>query len=153
MIQHKRDLNAKRKKNGADNKKKKTKLASRETENKDEDSKNSTALSDSDRKMLERWEQMRKQTKPFIHPIRNYMKELSDLKEEVLSNNQELSATAAHTVLTPGNQIQQQFHFKQFVPQDPNGNVVGLKAVKVPSQRVSLVTNPTQDKTAIGQPG
>lgn len=44
----------------------------------------------------------------------------------------------------------QQFQFTHFVPQDKNGNVTGLKAIKVTNQPLAAV--PT-DKTATKQTG
>lgn len=97
---------------------------------------------------------MRKQTKPFIHPIRKYMKELHDLKEEALcDDNKPIAAVASQPLLPPGNQTQQQFQFTQFVPQNQNGNVTALKAVKVPSQAVPIVTQTLQGGSAVVQTG
>lgn len=141
-VRQKMEQNLKRKKEKEENKSKKSKAARRQSENKETETKqdNSTGLSDSDKQMLARWENMRKQTKPFIHPIRKYMKELSDLKEEALCDDVNLSAAASlQPLLPPGNPIQQQFQFTQFVPQNQNGNVTGLKAVKVSSQAVPIV--------------
>ena len=73
------EQNLKRKKEKEESKNKKSKAARRQSDNRETKSDNSTGLSDSDKQMLARWENMRKQTKPFIHPIRKYMKELNDL--------------------------------------------------------------------------
>ena len=148
------EQNLKRKKEKEENKSKKSKAARRQSENTEKKPDNSTGLSDSDKQMLARWENMRKQTKPFIHPIRKYMKELNDLKEEILCEDVNPSATApSQQLLPPGNQIQQQFQFTQFVPQNQNGNVTGLKAVKVPSQAVPIATQTLQGGSAIVQTG
>ncbi|XP_070573103.1 mitogen-activated protein kinase 7-like [Ptychodera flava] len=37
-------------------------------------------LTASDRQLLERWNKMRETTKPFVHPIRNHLRELEELK-------------------------------------------------------------------------
>ncbi|XP_006818890.1 uncharacterized protein LOC100376580 [Saccoglossus kowalevskii] len=37
-------------------------------------------LTDSDKKLLERWNTMQATTKPFVHPIRNHIKDLEELK-------------------------------------------------------------------------
>lgn len=147
------EQNLKRKKEKAENKSKKSKVARRQSENKQTETNKSTGLSDSDKQMLERWENMRKQTKPFIHPIRKYMKELSDLKEEILSEESKSGVASSQPLLPPGNQVQQQFQFTQFVPQNQNGNVTGLKAVKVPSQAVPTVTQTIQGGCVIAQTG
>ena len=144
----------KRKKEKEESKTKKSKAARRQSDNKETKSDNSTGLSDSDKQMLARWENMRKQTKPFIHPIRKYMKELHDLKEEALCDDTKLTAAvASQPLLPPGNQNQQQFQFTQFVPQNQNGNVTALKAVKVPSQAVPIVTQTLQGGSAVVQTG
>ena len=134
------EQNLKRKKEKEESKSKKSKAARRQSENKETKSDNSTGLSDSDKQMLARWESMRKQTKPFIHPIRKYMKELHELKEEALCDDPKPIVAAPQPHLPPGNHNQQQFQFTQFVPQNQNGNVTALKAVKVPSQAVPMVT-------------
>ena len=155
-LREKMEQNLKRKKEKADNKSKKSKAARRQSENKqseETEANKSTSLSDSDRKMLERWENMRKQTKPFIHPIRKYMKELHDLKDEVLQEDSKLGVASSQPPLPPGAQLQQQFQFTQFVPQNQNGNVTGLKAVKVPTQAVPVVTQAIQGGCAIAQTG
>ena len=144
-VKQKMEQNLKRKKEKEENKKKKAKAARRQSENKETKSDDSTGLSDSDKQMLARWESMRKQTKPFIHPIRKYMKELSDLKEEVICGDvQPGMVVSSEPVVPSGSHTQQQFQFTQFVPQNQNGNVTGLKAVKVPSQTVSNVTQTLQ---------
>lgn len=148
------EQNLKRKKEKEENKSKKSKAARRQSENEEKKTDNASGLSDSDKQMLARWESMRKQTKPFIHPIRKYMKELNDLKEEALCDNVNLStAVPLQQSLPPGNHIQQQFQFTQFVPQNQNGNATGLKAVKVPSQTVPVVTQTLQGGSAIVQTG
>ncbi|XP_068678002.1 uncharacterized protein [Montipora foliosa] len=143
LVRQKMEQNLKRKKEKVENKCKKSKAARRQSENQNAEP-NTTSLSDSDRQMLERWENMRKQTKPFIHPIRKYMKELHDMKEEVLSEGANTSMTSSQTILPPGSKLQQQFQFTRFVPQNQDGNVVGLKAVKVPSQEL-----PSGGETAV----
>lgn len=154
-VRQRMEQNLKRKKEKGENKNKRSKAARRESENKQTEANTSTGLSDSDRQMLERWENMRKQTKPFIHPIRKYMKELNDLKEEVLSEDSQstCSMTPSQPLLPPGSQIQQQFQFKQFVPQNQNGNMTGLKAVKVASQAVPIATQIPQGGCAVAQTG
>ena len=128
-IQQKGTQNLKRKNDKSHqkgNKKPRQKKTSKENndQNKDE-----SGLSETDKKLLERWENMRKKTKPFIHPIRKYMEELNALKEEAI----ELGNQTDTMMSTPGAaQPIQQFQFTQFVPQDCNGNVATLKAVKVP---------------------
>lgn len=149
-VRQKMEQNLKRKKEKEENKSKKSKAARRPSENKETKPDNSTGLSDSDKQMLARWENMRKQTKPFIHPIRKYMKELNDLKEEALCDDgKPIAAAPSQPLLPPGNHIQQQFQFTQFVPQNQNGNVTGLKAVKVPSQVVPIVTQTLQGGSAV----
>ena len=82
------------------------------------------------------------------------MKELHDLKEEALCDDTKLTAAvASQPLLPPGNQNQQQFQFTQFVPQNQNGNVTALKAVKVPSQAVPIVTQTQQGGSAVIQTG
>lgn len=153
-VRQKMEQNLKRKKEKEESKNKKSKAARRQSDNKETKSDNSTGLSDSDKQMLARWENMRKQTKPFIHPIRKYMKELHDLKEEALcDDNKPIAAVASQPLLPPGNQTQQQFQFTQFVPQNQNGNVTALKAVKVPSQAVPIVTQTLQGGSAAVQTG
>jgi hypothetical protein len=61
------------------------------------------------------------------------MDELSALKDEVLEDNEvcnqmNTGQKGIHTV----SQTAQQFQFTQFVPQDCNGNMAALRAVKVP---------------------
>jgi len=99
----------------------------RQSKENSEQDKDKTGLSETDKKLLERWENMRKKTKPFIHPIRKYMDELNALKQEVLEDDNK-----EKTPLPSAVQPVQQFQFTQFVPQDCNGNVATLKAVKVP---------------------
>ena len=153
-VRQKMEQSLKRKKEKAENKSKKCKAARRQSENKQTEPDKSTSLSDSDKQMLERWEKMRKQTKPFIHPIRKYMKELHDLKEEVLCDDTTVGVATTQPLLPPlGSQIQQQFQFTQFVPQNQNGNATGLKAVKVPSQAVPIATQSVQGGCAIAQTG
>lgn len=151
-VRQKMEQNLKRKKEKEESKSKKSKAARRQSENKESD--NSTGLSDSDKQMLARWENMRKQTKPFIHPIRKYMKELHDLKEEALCDDAKPNAAVpSQPLLPPGNHNQQQFQFTQFVPQNQNGNVTALKAVKVPSQALPIVTQTLQGSGAVVQTG
>lgn len=147
------EQNLKRKKEKGDCKSKKTKAPRRQSENKETEPNKSTGLSDSDRQMLERWENMRKQTKPFIHPIRKYMKELHELKEEVLNEGSTSGVVSSQPLLPPGSQIPQQFQFTQFVPQNQSGNLTGLKAVKVPSNAVPVVTQTPQGGCTIAQTG
>lgn len=126
-IQQKGAENLKRKSNKTNQKgAKKSRQKRQSKENSDQD-KDESGLSETDKKLLERWENMRKKTKPFIHPIRKYMDELSALKQEVLEDDQK-----EKTALPSVSQPIQQFQFTQFVPQDCNGNVATLKAVKVP---------------------
>lgn len=152
-VRQKMEQNLKRKKEKVDCKSKKTKAPRRQSENRETEPNKSTGLSDSDRQMLERWENMRKQTKPFIHPIRKYMKELHELKEEVLNEGSTSGVVSSQLLLPPGSQIPQQFQFTQFVPQNQNGNVTGLKAVKVPSNAVPVVTQTPQGGCTIAQTG
>lgn len=138
-VRQKMEQNLKRKKEKPKNNNcKRSKVARRPSENKPTEQNNSSSLSESDRQMLERWENMRKQTKPFIHPIRKYMKELSDLKDEALNEEANVSITASPTFLPAGSKIQQQFQFTHFVPQNQKGDVIGLKAIKMPSQGVPV---------------
>ena len=138
-VRQKMEQNLKRKKEKPKNNNcKRSKVARQPSENKQTEQSNSSGLSESDRQMLERWENMRKQTKPFIHPIRKYMKELSDLKDEALNEEANVSITAAPTFLPAGSKIQQQFQFTHFVPQNQKGDVIGLKAIKMPSQGVPV---------------
>ena len=141
-VQQKGDQNLKRKQQKAEEKNKKVKLAKQDNK---AASKNKNQLSDDDKKILERWENMRKKTKPFVHPIRRYMKELQDLKEEVLMNEENVATDEATKNLPPG---VQQFHFTHFVPQDKNGNITGLKAMKV-SMMSQVVTGTTQGQAAV----
>ena len=139
-VKQKMEQNLKRKKEKEESKNKKAKAARRKSENKETRSDDSTGLSDKDKEMLARWESMRKQTKPFIHPIRKYMQDLKELKEEVSGGDiQPGTAVTSQPVVPPGSHAQQQFQFTQFVPQNQNGSVTGLKAVKVPNQAVSNV--------------
>lgn len=78
------------------------------------------------------------------------MKELSDLKEEALNEEANVSITASPTFLPAGSKIQQQFQFTHFVPQNQKGNVIGLKAIKMPSQGVP-VTQALHAGNAISQ--
>jgi len=149
-VRQKMEQNLKRKKEKEESQSKKSKAARRQSENKETKTDSSTGLSDSDKQMLARWENMRKQTKPFIHPIRKYMKELHELKEEALCDDTKpIAAVPSQPLLPPGNQ--QQFQFTQFVPQNQNGNVTALKAVKVPSQAVPIVTETLQGSGAVVQ--
>lgn len=150
-VRQKMEQNLKRKKEKPKNNNcKRSKVARRPSENKQTEQNNSSGLSESDRQMLERWENMRKQTKPFIHPIRKYMKELSDLKDEALNEEANVSITASPTFLPAGSKIQQQFQFTHFVPQNQKGDVIGLKAIKMPSQGVP-VTQTLHTGSAISQ--
>ena len=45
-------------------------------------------LSADDKKMLERWENMQKTTKPFIHPIRKHMKDIIDIQCQEITTAQ-----------------------------------------------------------------
>lgn len=151
-VRQKMEQNLKRKKEKEESQSKKSKAARRQSENKETKTDSSTGLSDSDKQMLARWENMRKQTKPFIHPIRKYMKELHELKEEALCDDTKpIAAVPSQPLLPPGNQ--QQFQFTQFVPQNQNGNVTALKAVKVPSQAVPIVMETLQGGGAVVQTG
>ena len=152
-VRQKMEQNLKRKQEKTECKNKKPKAPRRQSENKQTEPDKSTGLSESDRQMLERWENMRKQTKPFIHPIRKYMKELHELKEEVLNEGSNSSVVSSQPLLPPGSQIPQQFQFTQFVPQNQNGNVTGLKAVKVLSNAVPAVTQNPQAGCTIAQTG
>ncbi|EDO40574.1 predicted protein [Nematostella vectensis] len=122
----------------------------------DQTDKSKSKLSEDDRKMLERWEQMRKKTKPFIHPIRKYMSEINALKDELLNeqNKKEIRPQGITTL----SQISQQFQFTQFVPQDcNNGNMAALKAVKIPNnQLIFMETQPVtvvpNNSTAVNKP-
>lgn len=126
-IQQKGTQNLKRKNTKTQQKgAKKPRQRKQSKENSNQDNEESD-LSETDKKLLERWENMRKTTKPFIHPIRKYMDELHALKEEALETEQ-----MENTALSSAAQPVQQFQFTQFVPQDCNGNVATLKAVKVP---------------------
>ena len=51
---------------------------------------NDRELSSADKHLLERWSNMQKSTKPFIHPIRNHIGELLQLnKDSVINQNHE----------------------------------------------------------------
>ena len=111
-------------------KSKQQKCDNEDTKDKDGDS---NGLSEADRMLLERWKSMQQVTKPFIHPIRKYMKELQELKEEALGVGQNCEKNEKPQL--QGYSSIQQFQFTRFVPQDKNGNVTGLKAIKLTSNQ------------------
>ena len=128
-MQQKREQNLKRKQEKAEEKKKKkAKLSDAERAAAPE---NKRSLSDADKQMLERWESMRKKTKPFIHPIRRHMKELQDLKEATGQEDENAMPAGGPRVLTPA---VQKFHVHHFVPQDKKGSITALKPIKVTTQ-------------------
>lgn len=140
-IQQKGEQNLKRKhekgqhKGGKKPRQKKNQLKENNSQNKEE---TSSDLSESDKQLLERWENMRKTTKPFIHPIRKYMNELKALKDEILEDQETCDPKTGQKDVSGLPQAMQQFQFTQFVPQDCNGNITTLKAVKIPYQVTSM---------------
>lgn len=91
----------------------------------------SSELSESDKQLLDRWKSMQTKTKPFIHPIRKYMKEINDLKEQELGT-QELKtvldkADEENTTSKAGVQL---YQFTNYTLEKGNGE--SLKAVKQP---------------------
>lgn len=144
-IQQKGTENLKRKSDSKGQQKgsKKPRQKKQSKENNDQN-KDESGLSETDKKLLERWESMRKKTKPFIHPIRKYMEELNALKEEAIEVGNQTDTVLPTPVAA---QPIQQFQFTQFVPQDCNGNVAALKAVKVPftvTPNLLIQQSPTQ---------
>ena len=91
---------------------------------------------------------MQQVTKPFVHPIRKYMKELQELKEEALAGGEENMKDEKQQQCQAA---MQQFQFTHFVPQDKNGNVTGLKAVKLTSNQP--VTTLPAGSAILKQPG
>ncbi|XP_028400572.1 probable cyclin-dependent serine/threonine-protein kinase DDB_G0278487 [Dendronephthya gigantea] len=92
---------------------------------------NASELSESDKQLLDRWKNMQTKTKPFIHPIRKYMKEINYLKE------QELGANESKTVLNKTDEENatsiagvQLYQFTNYTSEKGNGE--SLKAVKQP---------------------
>ena len=90
----------------------------------------SSELSESDKKLLDRWKNMQTKTKPFIHPIRKYMEDIKTLKEQeqglqeskVNSDNKgndEMANTEVH------------YQFTNYVSEKGDGD--SLKAVKEPA--------------------
>ena len=90
----------------------------------------SSELSESDKKLLDRWKNMQTKTKPFIHPIRKYMEDIKTLKEQeqVLQEskvnsdnkgNDEMANTEVH------------YQFTNYISEKGDGD--SLKAVKEPA--------------------
>ena len=77
-------MERKRKQKGARRDSKAKKSRDEEGKKPQEDS----GLSSEDRKMLERWQNMQRTTKPFIHPIRKHMKDLVDIQSQEMTTAQ-----------------------------------------------------------------
>ena len=87
-------------------------------------------LSESDRQLLDRWKDMQKKTKPFIHPIRKHMEEIKALKgqqEGVDEREENLDEKGEEQMSTSG----VQYHFTNYVSEKGDGE--SLKAVKEPA--------------------
>ena len=89
---------------------------------------NASELSESDRKLLDRWKDMQKKTKPFIHPIRKHMEEIKALKEHegVKEHEANLDNKVGEEMSNSG----EQYHFTNYVSEKGDGE--SLKAVKEP---------------------
>ena len=87
-------------------------------------------LSESDRKLLDRWKDMQTKTKPFIHPIRKHMEEIKALKvqqEETNEHQPNLDKNVEENMSKSG----VTYHFTTYVSEKGDGE--SLKAVKEPA--------------------
>ena len=90
-------------------------------------------LSDSDKKLLDRWKNMQTNTKPFIHPIRKYMSDIVTLKKETETGNTTMQASCNDNsiVETSGGNTQ---HYQFTTYRSEKGEGECLKAVKDSTQ-------------------
>ena len=90
-------------------------------------------LSDSDKKLLDRWKNMQTNTKPFIHPIRKYMSDILTLKKETETGNTTMQASCNNNsiVETSGGSTQH-YQFTTYLSEKGDGE--SLKAVKDSTQ-------------------
>ena len=87
-------------------------------------------LSETDRKLLDRWKDMQTKTKPFIHPIRKHMEEIKALKvqqEGIKEHEANLDKEVEENKLKSG----VTYHFTTYVSEKGDGE--SLKAVKEPA--------------------
>ena len=87
-------------------------------------------LSESDRKLLDRWKVMQTKTKPFIHPIRKHMEEIKALKVQQ-EGIKELQANLDQKVEENKSKSGVTYHFTTYVSEKGDGE--SLKAVKEPA--------------------
>lgn len=96
-------------------------------------------LTDKDKKLLERWENMQKNSKPFVHPIRYHMNDLQKLKGQstiITSNNNEETVKGQPIVdRVSTNKLYGNLQFTNFIPKSKDGGI-------------SLVPEQTQTVTA-----
>ena len=87
-------------------------------------------LSESDRKLLDRWKDMQTKTKPFIHPIRKHMEEIKALKvhQEGIKEHQANLDKKVEENKSKGGVT---YHFTTYVSEKGDGE--SLKAVKEPA--------------------
>ena len=102
-------------------------------------------LSDQDKKLMERWKNMQKDTKPFIHPIRKHMDELIKIKSESIALVKQpqvgIPAGNMQQVVRPSSTLQ----FTNFVPKE-KGGAMSL----VPEQTFRLVSQNVAVKSEVG---
>ena len=90
-------------------------------------------LSESDKKLLDRWKNMQATTKPFIHPIRKYMEDIKALKEKEQgppeSNVNSLADRNKKNVELANTEVH--YQFTNYISEKGDGD--SLKAVKEPA--------------------
>lgn len=89
-------------------------------------------LSDSDKKLLDRWKNMQSTTTPFIHPIRKYMPDIMALKQEEKEAEATTKASEKISEATTSGASMQHYQFTRYLSDNSDGE--SLKAVKDPAQ-------------------
>ncbi|XP_077995584.1 uncharacterized protein LOC144449050 [Glandiceps talaboti] len=101
-------------------------------------------LTESDRQMLERWNKMRKVTTPFVHPIRQHLKDLKDLKADKrkrLGSNSQLGTSAANQPTITG-----------FIPITSSVGQVAFNQPLAPVNQTIVDLNQSQHCATLSQP-
>lgn len=89
-------------------------------------------LSDSDKKLLEKWENMQNNTKPFVHPIRKYMADIRALKKGENETKTTIKATDKNSEVATSSGSTQCYQFHTYLSQKGDGE--SLKALKNSTQ-------------------
>lgn len=103
-------------------------------------------LSNEDKELLQRWSNMQKDKKPFIHPIRQHMDELMQLQAESLSTQPAQEMVKGQPIIDRvSNKQLNTLQFTNFVPKQRDG---GVALVREQTIRIPPVVNVCQAVTS-----